>query len=115
MNPRKVKMRNLFYTELKIQEYLKDDRITTSQARAVFRYKTRMANLPENFKGGAETKPCPMCKDALDTQQHSFNCRVILENIEVEGQYSEVFFSKVQPQTAKTLESMLKFREEYVN
>ena len=30
MNPRKGKMRNLFYTELKIQEYLKDDRITNS-------------------------------------------------------------------------------------
>ena len=68
MNPRKGKMRNLFYTELKIQEYLKDNRITTSQARAVFRYKTRMANFSEKFKGVAKTKPCPMCKDALDTQ-----------------------------------------------
>ena len=46
------KMDNLKYSDLDMQMYLMDDAITTSQARALFRFRTRMARFWENFKGG---------------------------------------------------------------
>ena len=50
MNPRKGKMRNLFYREVTTQECLKyEEEEKTSLARAVFKYKTRMANISEVF------------------------------------------------------------------
>ena len=43
-NKREGKMKNLYYSELEMQEYLVDKNMTTSQAKAVFKFKTRMAN-----------------------------------------------------------------------
>ena len=40
MNPRKGKMKNLFYVNLELQEYLNNKDINVSQAKAVFRWKT---------------------------------------------------------------------------
>ena len=114
LNPRKGKMKNLFYIELELQEYLKNQNISTSEARAVFKFKTRMANFSENFKEGGFTKPCPLCKQTneLDTQQHSLSCRVIKENIEHDVKYEDIFFSDVDVKTAKVLDNILKFRKE---
>ena len=114
-NKRVGKMKNLFYSELSLQEYLVDHKITTSQARAIFKFKTRMANFSENFKAGGLTKPCPLCLEAPDTQQHSLVCKIILENISVNTRYEDIFHSKVSEETARTLENILKFRSEYFN
>ena len=99
-----------------MQEYLKDRRLKTSMAKAVFKFKTRMANFSENFKEGGQTKPCPMCKEpnALDTQRHSLMCKVIFTNIEIETSYEEIFYSKAEVKAAKTVANILKFREEFL-
>jgi hypothetical protein len=73
-----------------MREYLTDRSINTSQAKAVFKYKTRMANFSDNFRPGEATKPC-------------------------HATYKKVIFSKVAVETAGTLEHILKFRQEYVN
>ena len=54
MKKKLSKMDNIFYLDLEIQDYLKDRRLKTSLAKAVFKFKTRMANLSENFKEGAK-------------------------------------------------------------
>ena len=109
-------MDNTFYVDLEIQEYLKDKTIRTSMARSVFKFKTRMANFSENFKEGGSTKACPLCREpnALDTQRHSLVCRVIVANIDVDITYEDIFHSKVEVKAAKTVENILKFREEYL-
>jgi hypothetical protein len=109
------KMDNLFYVDLEIQEYLKDKNITLKQARAVFKFKTRMANFSNNFRGGKETKPCPLCDDGPDTQRHSLECKVIKQNIQIQMRYEDIFHSKVEQEVAKTIENVLKFREEFLN
>ena len=38
-----TKMDNLDYNDLEMQQYLKDERIKVNQARALFRFRTRMA------------------------------------------------------------------------
>ena len=90
------KMDNLFYIDLEIQEYLKDKTLTLKQARAVFKFKTRMANFSNNFRGGKETKPCPLCDDGPDTQRHSLECKVIKQNIQIQMRYEDIFHSKVK-------------------
>jgi hypothetical protein len=40
---------------MEIQEYLMDKQVTTSQSKAIFKFKTRMANFSENFKSGEKT------------------------------------------------------------
>ena len=43
------KMDNVFYVDLEMQEYLKKRNIRRSMAKAVFKFKTRMAQFSENF------------------------------------------------------------------
>ena len=117
LNKRQGKMKNLYYADLEKQEYLTDKKITPQQAKAVFKYKTRMANFSDNFRGGQPTKQCPLCKDesSLDTQQHSLVCKVTKQNVQIDVRYEEIFFSQIGAETAKTLENILKFRDEYLN
>ena len=42
------KMNNLFYTDLKLQEYFKDENITVAEAKNLFRFRTRAAKFKEN-------------------------------------------------------------------
>ena len=81
----------------------------------MFKFKTRMANYSENFKAGNETKPCPLCKEGLDTQRHSLVCKVIKQNIKVNMMYEDIFHTKVDKEVAKTVENILNFREEFLN
>ena len=37
-----------------------------------------------------------------------------MENVEINGQYSNIFGDKVQPTTVKTLLEVTKFRKEYL-
>ena len=97
-----------------MQEYMRDPEISTNQAKTVFRIRTRMERYGENFKGGQPTKPCPLCQESKDTQSHSFECRVISENITVNGNYTEIFSPKMDKKLAETAENIVKFREGYM-
>ena len=108
------KMMNLSYSSLEMQEYLKDKNITVFQAKILFKVRTRMEHFGENFKGGAPTRPCPVCKASTDTQSHSFQCSVINENIVVDGKYLDIFNFKVDKKVANTVENIVKFRENYM-
>ena len=107
-------MANIVYTNLEMQEYLKNKDISQSQAKIVFRFRTRMAKYSENFKGGKPTKQCPLCRESEDTQEHSFHCRTIKMNIQVEGNLSNIFSLRINEKTAKTLEKIEKLRESYL-
>ena len=108
------KMVNLNYTSLEMQDYFKDDKITKSQARTIFKFRTRMEKFSENFKGGKPIKECPLCGEIEDSQIHSFVCPKIKENIEVEGKLEDIFSPVIRKEIAKTLENIVKFRAEYM-
>jgi hypothetical protein len=107
LNKRQVKMKNLYYADLEIQEYFTDKKITPQLAMAVFRYKTRMANFSDNFSGRQPTRKCPLCKEenCLDTQQHSLVCKVAKQNVQIDVRYDEIFFvpdrSRISKDTGK--------------
>ena len=62
----KSKMKNLFYPELKIQDYLLLKKMNTGQARALFKFRVRMAPFGQNFRGGQSIIYCPFCQNHAD-------------------------------------------------
>ena len=61
---------NVGYGSLKMREYLKSKEINPSQAKLIFKIRTRMLNLKNNFKNGHKDLSCPICGKGLDSQQH---------------------------------------------
>ena len=110
------KMKNLRYTELKVQEYLVDGKLTVNQALEAFKSRVRMTLYWDNFKGWKLEQTCPVCKDSsqVDTQSHSFNCGVISQNIQIKGEYADLFNSKLSIDLVKTVVNIEKFRKQYV-
>ena len=109
----KSKLKDLEYTELKIQEYLHLKSITKEQAVVLFKFRTRMCPFEDNFKGGKLTTLCPFCKGHIDSQSESFTCTKMKEMITIEGNYSDIFGDHFQNDVIKTLQSIFNFREEY--
>ena len=70
-------------------------------------------NFSENFKAGQPIKPCPLYGISEDTQSQSFQCKIINENSNVEGTLMEIFMPTVEKKVAKTIENIVKFRENY--
>ena len=80
------KMENLSYTRLEIQEYLRDPKLSINQAKAEPVWKDLENILREDSQPNQKS---------TDTQCHSFQCRVIRENITENRNYMEVLSSKM--------------------
>ena len=85
------KMENLNYQELKIQKYLVSESTTSIQKKIVFKYRTRMENYGENFRGGASQVMCSLCKLHLDNQELVFQCQEIRSKIDVKGEMKDLY------------------------
>ena len=107
------KMKNVNYSEFKMQEYLELKTMTASQAKAWFKFRVRMAPFGENFRGGENTVPCPLCKSHPDGQAESFHCTDMKKLVNIRGQYQDIFSDKVSSELIQTVYSIFNFREEY--
>ena len=74
-------MNELKYFELEMQPYLKSKVIYKEQAQTIFRYRTRMVDVKNNFKNGNLTTSCLLCLKQNnieeDTQQHLLKCPTV--------------------------------------
>ena len=105
------KMSNLHYSELKIQNYLKNENISVKEAQNLFRYRTRVAKFKENFKNNYDRIECPLCLDKPDSQAHCVQCPIIRENINIRGDYNEIFSEEISKEITQTLLEITTFRE----
>ena len=108
------KLDGLFYSDLKLQDYLKSNMLTPYEAKTVFSYRVRAANYSANYVGTGGLSPCPICHFHLDCQQMAFNCSVIRENVNIFGKYESIFQDSVEKQTGETLVKIDKFRAEFL-
>ena len=110
------KLRSLHYSDLQIQGYLVNPEISVRQAQIVFKSRCRMTVYWENFKGWKLGKHCPVCKepDKLDTQHHSYRCKIITENVDIREEIADVS-NYVTVDTARTLENIELFRGQYLD
>ena len=88
-------MNNLEYKELKIQNYFIDDRVESWIAKDIFKFRTRMVNVNENFKNNFQYEDlCPICKKSQDNQNHLLECqklRDINPSLNVNRNYLDIF------------------------
>ena len=63
-----------------------------------------------NFKGGKPPQPCPVCKDeqSVDTQEHSFSCKILSENMKISNNYKGIFSSEVEHEIVESVENIEK-------
>ena len=107
------KLNNLCYTKLELQNYLKLEILNATEAQTLFRYRVRMANYGENFRGKENEILCPLCHTHLDSQKMCFeNCPVLRQNIKLSGSYHQIFNTAVPSEIVQTLSLIDKFREE---
>ena len=109
-----IKLDNIFYSELKMQEYLKLKNMSAFEAKEIFSYRTRSANYSANYPGSDGLKPCPLCYLHLDCQPMAFQCPEIIKNVTISGKYSEIFSSDVPGEVAKTVTKIQKFRDNFL-
>ena len=64
------KMDDLNYSNLEMQNYLKTGEISTKEAKSLFKFRTRMAQVKANFSSQFIDLYCPECSFDLDTQKH---------------------------------------------
>ena len=62
------KMDNVSYRDLKMQNYLLDENLTSEEMKTVFKYRTRMEDYGENFRGGKTQVICPFAPSTWITK-----------------------------------------------
>ena len=102
------KLENLFYVELKTQEYFLNEDYTFEEKKLIFQFRTRMAQFEENFRAGRTETVCPLCLSHSDSQFLILKCPIIRKEIlkskEVEVQSIEdIFYEKVSKNTVNIL------------
>ena len=70
----KSKMKDLTYSELKMQDYLVSNELTRSEKQLLFKIRTRMINTPDNM---GQNTLCKICHISRDEMSHVLNCVVL--------------------------------------
>ena len=83
-------MDNLGYNELKLQTYLKSKNIPVYEAKNIYKFRVRVADFKDNFKGKYADRVCPFCQLSSDTQAHSLQCDQVKLKVKIEGNYTDI-------------------------
>ena len=86
------KMSRLSYSCLKVQTYFKNSKISAKQAKSIFKYRSHMADVKDNFHSmimnNDDDLNCPECHNNTDNQEH------LLDHIETDidkSKYNNIF------------------------
>ena len=71
------KVNHGMYKNLDGMQYFEDHRISAEQAKLLFKFRTRMVNVRNNFRNNYTCSSCPLCGIHQDTQEHLFDCIMI--------------------------------------
>ena len=98
-----------------MQKYLKLENCDAKEAKTMFKYRTRMALYGENFRQNNTPVSCPLCDQHLDNQDMGFsNSQVTKLNVQIQGQYSDLFKQNIPKILVKTLQQIDEFRNENI-
>ena len=98
---------------LETQEYFKNTELNLEDIRITFRYRTRMENFGENFRGGRTHVMCPFCNTHIDSQLLSTSCPIIKQHIPNISDISDIFTNHIKTETIQTIREISRIREEY--
>ena len=83
----------------------------SSSSRTIFRYRVRMENFGENYRGGAVSITCPLCNLHIDSQEMSFKCPIIRDMIDIKGDISDIYEEDIDKQTIQTILKITNYRK----
>ena len=98
------KMENLFYYEMKLQEYLKLSELSVDESKLIILWRLRMAKFARNY--GQKNKLCPLCSEHEDTQEKSFQCKKVIKAVEMNVKYNDLFRNPTK-KMAKVLKKIM--------
>ena len=112
------KVRETAYTDLKGMSYFSDNRFSPDLANLLFKFRTRMFNVRNNFRNNYKQQStlCPVCEDGEDSQAHLFDCKPIQEIVQTHNCEYEDIFSKdvdILLKVATTLKQIVNIREDF--
>ena len=67
------------YKGVETQQYLKDSKISIDKKQLLFKLRTRMLDIKENFSFLYLDEKCTLGCDEVESQEHLLNCKAILE------------------------------------
>ena len=105
------KMNNLHYSELKLQDYFKMPGIKTKEMLNLFKWRTRMAPLGENYRENQGHIMCPLCQNHLDNQPTFLQCEVVKKESGVNMHIEDIYRETISLETARNLIKVEEFRE----
>ena len=88
------------------------EELNKDQKLLMFKYRTRMAKCGENFRGPSSQVMCPLCTKHQDSQDKSYECPVIRQDVKVTGNYDDIYSDKVKLETVETITKIDEFKKE---
>ena len=105
------------YGELRMRDYLKSKSMYSNQAKIIFKIRTRMINVKNNFRNGSTDVNCSMCKEKIESQIHIFTeCNKVNEKLTMKEYLT--LFSEDEEEITKIIvkiEKILTFFENFKN
>ena len=96
---------SLSYGDLKLRSYFKSKRLYPSQATLIFKIRTRMLNVKNNYRQSYQDLRCPLCMSECDTQEHMMTNCDMLPNKITENQM-KIFFGQNEDKMAHIIEKV---------
>ena len=108
------KVNHIMYTDLKGSVYFYDHRFTSEKAKLVFKFRTRMFGVRNNFRNKYSCTLCPLCGLEEDSQQHMFDCKIVLNYHTPTTHHDDMYSNDAESLLAvvEDLEKLVKIREE---
>ena len=112
------KVRDEIYMNLQGMIYFDDKRFTADLSNLLFKFRTRMFNVRNNFRNQYQQTNilCPMCNAHEDSQEHLLQCTFITEKLdEAPCSYEDIFSEDpdVLLHVANVLKKVVKIREDF--
>ena len=85
------KVNHVMYRNLKGMPYFEDCRLSAEQIKLLFKFRTRMVNVRNNFRRNYACSSCPLCGMHIDTQEHLFECIMIKKHFKPTVEYADIF------------------------
>ena len=117
------KVRSEIYTDMKGKEYLYNEKITPDLAQLLFKFRTRMFNVKNNFRNNYKLSniQCPLCNTNDDTQEHLFECESIKQKeafiVDSQSRYEDIFDNDIHKlyDIAVILKRKIEIRRELID
>ena len=108
------KMEKLDYMELGIKPYFSLEGLKITEIRELFKFRVRMSNFSENFRGKGGSVNCPLCNKHMDNQASMYQCPVLRKKVDLDADISDVYTDEVKVESIKILMETLRLREKLI-